>query len=97
MKVKDLRPRQKVDRIELEIVEKGEPRPYTSREGISGQVCDAVGRDDAGDTVSVTLWNDDIDRVDVNNRIAIINGWASEWQGTLQLSAGKYGTLEPLK
>lgn len=97
MKVKDLRPRQKADTIELLIVEKGEPRGYTSREGVSGQVCDAMGRDEAGDTVPVTIWNEDVDQVNVDDRIRITNGWTSEWQGKLQLSAGRYGKLEVLK
>ncbi len=97
MKVQDLRPRNKVETIELTIVEKGEPRSYTSREGLTGKVCDAKGRDTDGDTVTVTLWNEDIDRVDVNDRISITNGWVSEWQGNLQLSAGRYGKLEVLE
>lgn len=97
MMVKDLRPRNKVDSIELVIVEKGDPRSYTSREGLTGQVCDAQGKDDDGDTVAVTLWNDDIDRVDLNDRVSITNGWVSEWQGTMQVSAGRYGTLEVVK
>lgn len=97
MKVKELRPRSKVPQIELVIVEKGEPRSYTSREGYTGRVCDALGRDEDGDMVTVTLWNEDIDRVEVNDRIRITNGWVSEWQGNRQLSAGRYGKLEVLK
>ncbi|MFQ6012220.1 MAG: DNA-binding protein [Thermoplasmata archaeon] len=96
MKIKDLRPRNKVDSIDLTVVEKGEPRSYTSREGATGQVCDATGRDEDGDTVTVTLWNDDIERVNPNSKIRITNGWATEWQGNLQLSAGRYGKLEVL-
>lgn len=97
MNVQDLKPRQKVDVIDLVITKKGEPRDYTSREGVSGRVCDAVGKDANGDTVQVTLWNEDIDRVNQDDRIRITNGWTSEWQGDLQLSAGRYGTLEVLE
>ncbi len=97
MKVKDLRPRSKVDSIELVIIEKGEPRSYTSRDGTSGKVCDARGKDEDGDTVVVSLWNEDIERVGLNDRISITNGWVSEWQGNIQLSAGRYGTLEVLE
>ncbi|MEE9592835.1 MAG: hypothetical protein V3W28_04560 [Thermoplasmata archaeon] len=97
MKVKDLRPRNKVDTIDLVIVEKGEPRSFTSREGATGQVTDATGKDEDGDTVTVTLWNEDIERVNPNSKIRITNGWASEWQGNLQLSAGRYGKLEVLE
>ncbi len=96
MKVKDLKARNKVPSLELVVVEKGETRSFTSREGFTGKVCDAVGRDDDGATVSVTLWNEEIDRVEVNDRIRITNGWTSEWQGNLQVSAGRYGKLEVL-
>lgn len=97
MQIKDLKPRNKVDSIELVVVEKGEPRNYTSREGTTGKVCDARAKDDEGETITVTLWNEDIDRVKVKDRIRITNGWASEWQGSLQLSAGRYGKLEVLE
>lgn len=96
MMVKDLRPRNRVDSIELAIIEKSEPRSYTSRDGLTGRVCDARGKDDDGETVSVTLWNEEIERVRVNDRITITNGWVSEWQGKVQLSAGRYGKLEVL-
>jgi replication factor A1 len=97
MKVKEIRPRNKVPSIELVVVQKGEPRSFTSREGLTGRVCDAVGKDEDGDTITVTLWNDEIDQVDVNDRIRITDGWASEWQGNLQVSAGRYGKLEVLE
>ncbi|MFQ5837731.1 MAG: hypothetical protein ACE5HJ_02995 [Thermoplasmata archaeon] len=97
MKVKDLRARNKVPSIELLLIEKGDPRSFTSRDGVTGRVCDALGKDDDGDTVSVTLWNEEIDQVDVNDRIRITDGWVSEWQGNLQVSAGRYGKLEVLE
>ncbi len=97
MKIKDLRPRNKVPSLELVVTEKGEPRNFTSRDGVTGKVCDAKGRDDDGDLVGVTLWNEEIERVDVNDRIKIVDGWASEWQGNLQVSAGRYGKLEVLE
>jgi len=45
----------------------------------------------------VSLWNEEIDRVQPNDRIRITNGWAREWRGNIQVSAGKYGKLEVLK
>ncbi len=95
--IKELRPRNKVPSLELVVTEKGEPRSFTSREGVTGQVCDARGRDSDGDTIGLTLWNEEIDRVNVNDRVKIVDGWASEWQGNLQVSAGRYGKLEVLE
>src|SRR3990170_519940 len=97
MKSKDLRPESKVDTIELTIASKSEVREFTSRSGATGKVCDCKAQDADGDEVQVTLWNEEIDRVKVNDRVRISNGWVREWRGELQASAGRYGTLEILK
>jgi replication factor A1 len=97
MKAKDLRPESKVDVIELTIREKGTTRDFSSRSGSSGKVCDAKAVDADGTEVSVSLWNEDIERVQQNSRIRITNGWAREWRGNLQISAGRFGKLEVLK
>lgn len=97
MKIKDLKDRTKIDEIVLTIVEKREPRDFESKwTGSSGKVCDATGQDEDGDKVSVTLWNEEIDRVPLNARIRISNGWTSKYRNTLQVSAGKFGKLEVL-
>lgn len=96
MKVRDLRAESKVDVLEVVVREKGAVRDFTSRTGSSGKVCDAKAVDDEGQEVSVSLWNDEIDRVQANARIRITNGWAREWRGNLQVSAGRFGKLEVL-
>jgi len=97
MMAKDLKDKSKVDELVLTITEKSEPREFQSKwSGASGRVCDAVGKDDDGDTVSVTLWNDDIEKVEVNSRIKITNGWTSSYKNKLQVSTGKFGKLELL-
>lgn len=97
MMAKDLKDKSKVDELVLTITEKSEPREFQSKwSGASGRVCDAVGTDDNGDTVSVTLWNDDIEKVEVNSRIKITNGWTSSYKNKLQVSTGKFGKLELL-
>jgi len=97
MRAKDLRPESKVDVIELTIREKGPARDFTTRAGASGKVCDAKAVDDDGQEVSVSLWNDEIERVRSDDRVRITNGWVREWRGNLQVSAGRYGKLEVLK
>ena len=96
MQVKDLKPRSPVEMIELEVISKEEPRDFTSRYGGSGRVCKAVGKDESGEEVTITLWNDEIDTVPVDSKIRLKNGWVKEWNGKLELSAGKYGELEVL-
>lgn len=97
MMAKDLKDKSKVDELTVTVVEKGEPREFTSKwSGSGGRVCDAVGEDESGDKVSITLWNDDIEKVQVDSKIKITNGWASSFKNKLQVSAGKYGKLEVL-
>lgn len=97
MRVQDLRAESKVDMLEVVIKEKGAVRDFTSRTGSSGKVCDAKAVDDEGQEVSVSLWNEEIQRVQPNDRVRITNGWAREWRGNLQVTAGRYGKLEVLK
>src|SRR5256712_10643051 len=97
MKVKELRPESKVDVIELTIRQKGEARDFSSRSGSTGKVADAKAVDDEGTEVSVSLWNEEIERVQANDRIRITNGWVREWRGNMQVSAGRFGKLEVLR
>src|SRR3989441_8972789 len=96
MKVKELRPESKVDVIELTIRQKGDARDFSSRSGSTGKVADAKAVDDEGTEVSVSLWNDEIERVQANDRIRITNGWVREWRGRLHDRAGGYGKVEGL-
>jgi ssDNA-binding replication factor A large subunit len=97
MNVNDLKPRSNVEKIELTVMEIEEPRGFFSREGAKGNVCSAVARDDAGERVGVTLWNNEIEKVNKNDRIIIINGWVKEWYGQLEISTGKFGSLEVIR
>ncbi len=97
MKIRDLRAEAKIDSLEVVIKEKGSARDFSTRSGSTGKVCDAKAVDDENQEVSVSLWNEEIDRVQVNDRIRITNGWAREWRGNLQVSAGRFGKLEVLR
>ncbi len=97
MKIDQLKPKSKIEKIELTIVEKEDSRGFINRFGVKGKVCNAVARDDAGARIGLTLWNDEIDKVDVSDRICITNGWVKEWNGNLEISAGRFGRLEILK
>ena len=91
MKVKDLKPNNSVDSIELEIVSKGEPKAFSTARG-QGSLCNCAGKDETGE-VKITLWNEQIGQVEEGNKIKIENGWVSEYRGEKQLSTGRNGTL----
>ncbi len=92
MKVKDLEIGESVDRIEVEVKEIEEPRDWSNARG-SGKVANAVVKDDTGE-VDMTLWNEDIEKVNEEDTIIITNGWVSEFQDEKKLSTGRFGKME---
>jgi len=75
------------------IVEKSEPREVTSRySGKTHQVATATLMDDTG-SVKLTLWNEQINQVDVDDVVKIENGYVTSFRGEIQLNVGRYGKL----
>jgi replication factor A1 len=97
MKIDELKPKCSVDKIDLTIVEKEDPRGYISRLGVKGMVCNTVAKDDVGSRIGLTLWNDEIEKINVDDKVRITNGWVKEWNGNLEISAGRFGKVEVLK
>ena len=62
----------KVD-VEAEITEIEEPRNF-KKFGRDIKVTNAIIKDDSG-TIKLTLWNDDIDKVKVGDKVKITNGF----------------------
>ncbi|MEK6957922.1 MAG: hypothetical protein AABW99_03020 [archaeon] len=93
MKISELKTREPIAEIMLEIVSKGETRQFSTEKG-SGKVCSCAGKDDSGEEVSVSLWNEQIDQVNEGDKIKITEGWCSEFRGQKQVSTGKKGNLE---
>jgi len=90
MKVNELKDRGQVDEITLKVVKKEEAREVR---GGSLKVCNLTGEDDTGQ-VTVTLWNADIDKVKEGDTIKIVKGWSQDYQGSIQVSPGRFGSLE---
>lgn len=92
MAIKDLQVRQGDVDVVVDVVDVGETREF-EKFGKTGRVATAVAKDETGD-IKLTLWNDDIDHIKAGDKIHIINGYVSEWQGEKQLTTGKFGRLE---
>jgi replication factor A1 len=92
LKVAELKPRSAVPEITLEIVSKGETREFANERG-SGKVCSAAAKDEDGQEVTLSLWNEQIDQVKEGSKVKIENGWCSEFQGQKQVSTGKFGKM----
>ena len=96
MKASDIRPDMRRIDIELKVVEVEEPRTYIRKDGREGRVTTAVAEDDTG-KIKISLWDADIDRVKVGDKIKITNGYARLFRNEVHVSAGIYGKLEVLE
>ncbi len=95
MEIKDLQANTGKVELTAQVTEKGEARTF-EKFGKSGRVCKATLEDASGKT-TLTLWNDEVDSVQVGDTIKISNGWCSEFKGEKQVSAGKFGKIEILE
>jgi len=57
------------------------------------QVAEAILTDGNGGKVKVTLWNENISKVEVGNALTIENGYTDSFRGELQLHVGRYGKI----
>ena len=93
MKIKDLRNGMKNVSVEAKVVEKSEAREVLSRfKDETYRVATAVIADETG-KIKLTLWNDQINQVNINDTVKVENGYVTSFKGEIQLNVGKYGTL----
>ena len=92
LQIKELKANQGFDVIEGTITELGDVREF-QKFGRPGRVCNGKLKDGSGE-VKVTLWNDQIEQVKNDQVVKITNGYTSEWQGQLQVSTGRNGSIE---
>src|SRR5512136_1762486 len=92
MKISDIKPNQGRINIEAIAVEMDAVRDINSN-GKSLRVANAILQDETG-KIKLTLWNDEVDKVHVGDKVRITNGFAKAYRDELQLSAGKFGKLE---
>ncbi|MBU1201169.1 MAG: hypothetical protein KJ583_01580 [Nanoarchaeota archaeon] len=91
MKISDLKPKKGDVNVKVEVIEIGEVREF-QKFGTPGRVANAKVKDETGE-VTMTLWNEQIDQVKVGDKIELKDGYVNEWQGSLQLTAGRKGTI----
>lgn len=92
MEIKDIQAKKGNVDVVFTIVSKDTPRTF-EKFGKQGRVCNAKGKDGSGE-ITLTLWNEQIDEVDVGDKVRLQNGWCSEYKDEKQLSTGKFGKLE---
>lgn len=79
--------------VEGKVVEKGDAREVKSRyKDETYRIVDAVIADETG-SIKLTLWNEQIEQVNVGDNIKIENGYVTSFKGEAQLNVGKFGKM----
>ena len=96
-KVGELTPQSRAVNVTAKVVSKSEIREIPmGRDGSAHKVCDALVGDETG-TVYLTLWDDNIEKVNDNDTVRVENGYVTLFKGNIRLNIGKYGKLEMAK
>ncbi len=91
MKVNELSSASRRVDIRLRILSLEPVREVQTRYG-KARVTTAQAGDETG-TIKLSLWNDDIDKVDEDVVVEINNGFVKTFRGEMELSAGRYGEI----
>jgi|SRR5271157_49099 len=93
MKISELHDGMKRIDVAAKVTEKSETREVTSRfKDQTLKVATALIADETG-SIKLTLWNEQIDQVNVNDTVKIQNGYITSFRGEIQLNIGRFGTL----
>lgn len=90
--VSDLRPGLRGINIKVKCLSKNEEREVVSKNtGDTLRVTEALVGDQSG-SVLLTLWNDDIDKLELEKVYQLNNTYTSVFKGSLRLNIGRDGT-----
>jgi replication factor A1 len=95
MKIAEIRDGMSNISIEAKVIDKSETRIVQTRYG-RRSVADAIIKDDSGE-IKLSLWQDQIKRVNVGDKISISGAFASRFRDELQISVPRSGKLEVLE
>ncbi|MEM0095778.1 MAG: hypothetical protein QW660_04000 [Candidatus Bathyarchaeia archaeon] len=97
VKIAELTPTSRAVNVKAKVVSKSDVRNVASgRDGAPHTVCDALIGDETG-CIYLTLWDDNIAKVQEGETIQIGNGYVTLFKGSMRLNVGRYGTLETAK
>ncbi|NIP67141.1 DNA-binding protein [Candidatus Bathyarchaeota archaeon] len=93
MKIGELRDGMRKVNVVAKVIQKSDPREVYSRaRDETYKIADSIVSDETG-TIKLTLWNEQIDRVNVNDTVKIENGYITSFRDEVQLNVGRYGRL----
>jgi replication factor A1 len=93
LNIKELQDGMKRVNIQARVADKSDTREVTSKfKDQTYRVASVTIADETG-TIKLTLWNDQIEMVKVNDTVKIENGYVTSFRGEIQLNVGKFGIL----
>ena len=93
-KIGELTPASRAVNITGKVISKNEVRNIPmGRDGSPHNVCEALLGDETG-CIYLTLWDDNIEKVNEDATLIIKNGYVNLFRGNMRLNVGRYGTLE---
>lgn len=94
VKVGELTPDSRAVNVLAKVISKSEIREIAAgRDGAAHRVSDALVADETG-CIYLTLWDDNITKVNESDMISVKNGYINLFRGNMRLNIGRYGTLE---
>ena len=96
VKVEKLTPNSKEVNTVVKVISKSEVRNVTGRDYSVRRVTDALVGDETG-CIYLTLWEDNIDKVNEEATLRITNGYVNLFRGNMRLNIGRYGSFELLE
>ena len=96
IKIEKLTPSSREVNIIVKVVSKSQVRDVTGRDYTRRRVADALVGDETG-CVYLTLWDDNIDKINEEATIRITNGYVNLFRGNMRLNIGRYGSFKLLE
>ncbi|MBC7127882.1 MAG: single-stranded DNA-binding protein [Candidatus Methanosuratus sp.] len=93
-KIEELNPASRSVDILAKVLEINPPREVSTKDGSQHRVSEVLVGDSTG-CVLMSLWDSDVEKVQVGKSIWIRNGYISLFRGNMRLNTGRYGTIEP--
>ena len=95
MKIKDIKVGMNNVNVEASVVDKSESRSVQTKYG-RREVADVLLEDETG-RIKASLWEDQIEKANVGDKVKISGAYVTEFRGELQLSIPRKGSIETIK
>jgi len=94
MKIKDIKAGMNNVEIEASVVGKSESRSVQTKYG-RREVADILLEDETG-RIKASLWEEQIDRAKIGDRLKISGAYVTEFRGELQLNIPRRGSIQTI-